>query len=85
MNKEIGYLKADLVLNKTYSSEIRSKDWISQCHFQLSLHHISTDPEDVQKPHEIAGLSWRLLTTSKQKSLNIKKVLSKSKITVQSH
>lgn len=56
MNKEISCLKIDFVLNKTYPTEIRSKDWISQCHFQLSLHHIFTDPEDVQKPHEIAGM-----------------------------
>lgn len=56
MNKEISCLKIDFVLNKIYPTEIRSKDWISQCHFQLSLHHILTDPEDVQKPHEIAGM-----------------------------
>lgn len=47
MNKETWCLKVDFVLNKTYPTEIRSEDWISQCHLQLSLHHIPTDPENV--------------------------------------
>lgn len=66
MNKEIRCLKVDIVLNKTHPAEIRSKDGISQFHFQLSLHHIPTDPVDVQKPHVNAGMFWRLLNTSKK-------------------
>lgn len=66
MNKEIWWLKVDFVLNKTYPTEIRSEHWISQYHFQLSLHHIPTDPEDAQKSHLNAEMFWRLLKTNKK-------------------